>query len=89
MERMCPGVTSRKAGTVSRIVLLDVTQADITAGGDGTGNFKLSLGAKKAAVIPVMASDTKSDSSTTVVYIHSTVHGIERNPIISTKGLAV
>jgi hypothetical protein len=52
---MNPRFTSRKAGTVSRIVLLDAMQADITAGGDGMGGFRLSLGVKKAVITPVMA----------------------------------
>lgn len=37
------------------IVLCDLMQAAMTAGGDGTGGLRLSLGAKKAAVTPVIA----------------------------------
>jgi hypothetical protein len=48
---------------VSSSVLLDVMQADMTAGGDGMGGFRLSLGVKKATVTPVVALEIILDSS--------------------------
>lgn len=72
--------TSKNAGTHSIIVLLEAIQPDITDAGDGIVGLS---GGKKAAVTPVITFKNEIRIYVTIIRLCHTVHGIDRNPIIS------